>query len=481
MRSTSYLALAILSACIALSGCTAGTATSTTAQSQGSGTVNLVVSDTPPTDITVLSFRITIASATLQPGNVSLLPRPVTVDLAQLASDTGFLASTVIDSATFTSLTITYSDPQVTLQNNRTTAFTVAGTTCQPGATCTISPALNQASVTLSNTVFPLTVSANSTTGLALDLSIPDLLQSDLSITFASGSSVNLSLLSGNTAASQQAEIDDVLATITAINGSSITVQTALGAQLVLTSGSATAYSYPTSVCAASGASCLATGQIVKTNLSLLGSGALALNSISYVAASNTPIAEGLVLSTDTSTSTPTMQVLLQRVENESSLTPGQIATVSVPSGAAFSVASVNAPTVNGATFAAAPDLMPGQELLLAVGSDLVTGSAPAFSASSLALESSQTIGRIVSVDTSSQVVAVNGLSGLFTGQPTVIQQIAAQAGTSTSYVGFSSSDLGSLSAGQFLVVKGPLYNTTGSSGTPTIAALELRKRAVGN
>jgi hypothetical protein len=35
--------------------------------------------------------------------------------------------------------------------------------------------------VTLSSGVFPLTVTASSSTGLSMDLSIPDLLQSDLS------------------------------------------------------------------------------------------------------------------------------------------------------------------------------------------------------------------------------------------------------------------------------------------------------------
>ncbi|HWT66110.1 MAG TPA: hypothetical protein VN151_08340 [Terracidiphilus sp.] len=464
-----------------LSGCTANSSSSGSTASQGQGTVNLVVSDTPPANITVLSFRITITGAVLQPGNVSLLPRPVTVDLAQLVSDTGFLASTVIDSGTFTSLTMTYANPQVTIQNNRTTSITVAGTTCAPGAICTLSPALNQASVTVSNTVFPLTVAANSTTGLALDLSIPDLLQSDLSITLASGTSVNLSLLSSKTAASQQVEIDDVFATIKSISGNSVTVQTALGAELILTSGSSTVYNYPASICASAGASCLAAGQVVKTNLSLLGEGALALNTITYIGGSGASFAEGLVLSTDNTSSTPTMQVLVQRVENTSSLTPGQIATVVVPSSAAFSVASATYPAVNSASFATSADLIAGQEVILAVGSDLVSGDTPNFTTNTLYLESSQTIGRVVSVDTTNQLVVINGLSGLYTGQAPIIQQMDVQAGTSTSYIGFSSSNLNGLAAGQFVAAKGPLFNTTASSSQPTISATELRKRIAGN
>jgi len=80
------------------SGSTA--APSGTAQS----TVNFVVTDTPSTAVTILSFQVQITGAVLQPGNVSLLARPVTVDLAQLVNDTGLLSSTVIDSATYTSL-----------------------------------------------------------------------------------------------------------------------------------------------------------------------------------------------------------------------------------------------------------------------------------------------------------------------------------------------------------------------------------------
>lgn len=68
--------------------------------------------------------------------------------------------------------------------------------------------------MTISNGVFPITVTANSTTGLALDPSIPDLLQSDLSVTAANGTSVNISLLPTPVAGSAQAQIDDVLGVV---------------------------------------------------------------------------------------------------------------------------------------------------------------------------------------------------------------------------------------------------------------------------
>lgn len=274
--------------CLALAACggggsSAGTSTSTVSTNTPTSTVNLVVSDTPATNLTVVSFQVQITGAVLQPGSVSILPRPVTVDLAQLVSDTGFLASSVIGSATYTSLDLTFANPKVTVVNNTGATVTAAGSSCAAGATCTFTPQLNMASLTISSGVFPLTLTASSTTGLNLDLSIPDLLQSDLSVTLANGTSVNLSVLSGNSSTAQQAQIADVLGTITAVSGSQVNVTTALGDLLVLTAGTSTTYDYPTSVCATGNSACLGVGQVVSTNLSLVGSGALNINSLSQM------------------------------------------------------------------------------------------------------------------------------------------------------------------------------------------------------
>jgi hypothetical protein len=228
--------------CSLLNGCGDGATSASPASSTGDATVNFVVTDTPPTNVTVLSFQVQITGAVLQPGNVSILPKPVTVDLAQLVSDTGFLASTVIGSGTYTSLTMTYANPEVTIMNNTTGAISLSGQSCAAGATCTYVPALNNESVTVSSGVFPLTVTASSTTGLNLDLSIPDLLQTDLSVTLANGSSVNLSALpQPQSGSSQQVAISDVLGTITQVNGSQVRMTTAFGDSLLLTS-SGTSY-----------------------------------------------------------------------------------------------------------------------------------------------------------------------------------------------------------------------------------------------
>jgi len=315
---------------------------------------------------------------------------------------------------------------------------------------------------------------------LNLDLSIPDLLQSDLSVTPASGTSVNLSLLSGSSAAAQQAQIADVLATITSISGDQVHVTTAFGDLLVLVEDSSTAYNYPSAVCTAANASCLQTGQIVTTDLGLGGDGTLTINSISYVGSSGSSFVKGLVLSTNITGATATAQLLLQHGVNASAVSAGQIATVAVPTQATFAVGTPAYPQVGSASFAAATDLIPGQELIVSVGSDLVAGSSPTFSANSVLLESSQVIGEVASVDMSGAALEIDGLSGLFTGERPFIQLMDIQTGTATTFAGFAPDSISGVSAVQFIAAKGPLFNNT-SGGSATLSAIELRTRSTGN
>ena len=116
------------------SGSGAAPAASAPPPAATTGTISLVVQDTPSPKLTVLSFQVQITAATLQPGNLSILPKPVTVDLAQLVSDTAFLSSTVVGSTTFTSMTMTFANPQVTIANNSGAPIVTPTQTCAVNA-----------------------------------------------------------------------------------------------------------------------------------------------------------------------------------------------------------------------------------------------------------------------------------------------------------------------------------------------------------
>jgi len=462
---------------LALSGCTAGNqsspASSTSTTASSSGTVNLVVQDTPPTGITVLSFQLQIASATLQPGSVSLIKRPVTVDLAQLVTDTSFLASQVVDSGTYTSLTLTYDNPQITLMNSSSAALVTPVGTCAVGQVCTFTPRLNNASVTISSGVFPITVAASSTTGLNLDLSITDLLQSDLSLTFASGQSVNLSLLS--TLASltdQQSEMDAVLATVQSVNGQEATIQTALGNFLTINLSSTTTFNYPSTVCSAANASCLTTGQIVDLNLGLLGNGSLVAQSVTYADATGGAASRGVILASPTGGANGFQVLLHQVIPGSTAAAVGSVVTIDPASGALFAVPFTGYPAVNGVRFAGTGDLITGQEVLLQLGPG---SSATTYNSSRIYLEPSQTIGIVQSVNAGQGSFVLNGLTGLWTASRPIVNQIDCQTGSDTEYENLSSG-LGSLSPGNAVAVKGLVFNS-GISGSPTLSTVIVRGR----
>jgi hypothetical protein len=461
-----------------LSGCGGGSSDSaSSASSNANATMNLVVSDTPSTGITVLAFDVQIQSAVLQPGNVALLPQPITVDLAQLVSDSSFLASAVVGSGTYTSLSLTLANPQVTILNNTSAALSLNGQTCAIDAVCTYTPLLNAATVTISNGVFPLTVTANSSTGLNLDLSIPDLLQTDLSLTLATGSSVNLSLF-GN--GSSEPVISDILGTVTAIDGQQVHVTTALGNALVLNETSSSSYSYPSAVCPSANAACLAVGQVIGTGLTLASGGQLDIGSLLYLGPQGSSWARAWVMGGASAASTPTVPMLVLTRVNTTAVSPGQVATVALPADASYAIASANYPAVAGSSFASAEDLVSGQEVLVSVGSDVQSGATPSFSADTVRLVASQFVGLVGAVDPSSQSLQLISLPGLFTQRPPYVQSVQVQTGSATDFIGWGDTGLGSVSAGHFAAVKGPLFNTP-SIGAPTLAAVQVRSRASDN
>jgi hypothetical protein len=477
---------AVALAFAAISGCGGSSGTSPASSSTGdssaasTGTVNMVIQDSPATNLTVLSFQIDITGAALQPGNVSLLPKPVTVDLAQLVTDTGFLASTVVDSATYTSMTMTVANPRVTIINNTGAAIVTPSQTCAAGATCTFTPRLNTASLTISSGVFPITVTASSSTGLALDLSIPDLLQSDLSITLANGSSVNLSLLPQPKANGAQAQLDDVLGVIQSVGAGQLQIKTAFGALLVLTTDSSTAYNFPQSICAQSAASCLAANQVVTANLSLLPNGGLKANTVTFAASPGTTVAQGIVVSVGSAPSAEFQMLVRKVLPNSASFTPGEVVDVTPQAGALFSVASNTHPVIAGASFAESADVLPGQEVLVDVTQPTVAADDgnPAFTSGSVVLESSQIAGRVSLVDTGTMSFGLTNVWSLFNGLSPAIAQLQIQTGGTTSFVGYTTADFSSVSVGSVVRAKGPLFRAADSSSSvPTIAALQVSGR----
>ena len=146
----------------------------------------LTFHDTPPAGITVTSFEVTVTGAVLQPGNVSLLSAPQTIELTQLQTNSAFLSTTKVPLATYTSLTITYASPQFTFLNNSGVQVTAGGQPCAAGASCVVaSPTASPLTLTLSSPSFPsVVVGATNQTLLEVDVNLNNIIQNNFSLNF---------------------------------------------------------------------------------------------------------------------------------------------------------------------------------------------------------------------------------------------------------------------------------------------------------
>lgn len=466
MRFNSAKWPALLAAIVCVTGCGGGSDQGDT--SPAPATVSLVARDAPAVGTSIMSFQIQITSAVLQPGNVALLKKPVTVDLAQLVTDTAFLASAVVGSGTYTSLDLTFADPLLTLVNNSSQTIDAPNQQCLPGATCTFAPKLTEATLTISSGVFPIELAAGTESGLQLDLSIPDLLQSDLSISFADGQSVNLALLQGTKLSS----IDGILAAVESVSGSQVTLQTAYNGTLVLTADTATQLLFPAAPCAAQNLSCLTPGTVIEADADLIGGGVLQARRLSLVGVAGSTVVKGVVMGVEPASSPASLQMLVhQAVPAGNGIARGHLATVDLVSGAILSVDPTTPfPSVPDGAFTSAADLATGQELLARLSGPVATTPALTFGSDSLMLDNSQLAGVVQSVSGTGSF-SINALASYLSAASPSVTAVDVQTGTGTDYTGTSAQ---SLAPQQVVAVKGPLFKAV-AGANPELGAIKVR------
>jgi hypothetical protein len=173
--------IAILASILCMPGC--GKSHGPLVGGNNNAQISLTIHDSPPAGITVLSLQVTIKSAILQPGNVSI-SLPETAELTQLQSDTTILSSLQIPSGTYTSLVLDIENPSMTFINNTGGPITPQpGQTCAINAVCQIFPTVPNGNIVPFSTapVFPLVLAPNEEAGLELDFNLADLVQGDFS------------------------------------------------------------------------------------------------------------------------------------------------------------------------------------------------------------------------------------------------------------------------------------------------------------
>lgn len=218
-------------------------------------------------NISVLAASVGITGIALTPSTgtavaVTLSPTVYPVDLARLQSDTAFLGSISLPATTYTSATLTFSAPVLTILNQ--TGGTL-NSTCLSGTICQIVLTAGAAQVTTAP--FPLTLTSGQATGVSINMDL------NLALTVTSGT-LALSFTTANVATAATLPrtgaptgsldlIEDFVGKVTAVSSSSITVAAANGISLQFKLPASPRIEDPQGLCAALNATCLVANQTV--------------------------------------------------------------------------------------------------------------------------------------------------------------------------------------------------------------------------
>src|SRR6202790_843836 len=312
MKRNVLLVVLAISMIAVLAGCS-GVPKGTTGGGAGGGgsqNASLTVTmtskpDVSLTNISVLSATVDITGITLNPssGNavaLALSPTVYPANLTRLQTDTAFLGLLTLPATTYSSATVTFSAPTLTIDNQ--SGATLNGT-CLTGTICTL--VLTAGSSQVISAPFPLTLTAGQTTGISFNLNLND------SVTVTGGTlALNFSAVDAVTAAALPRTgaptgaldlIEDFVGLVTAKTSSSITVTASSGIALQIALPSSPVISDPQGLCTALNATCLVVNQtVVSVDATVTTSGILSLVSADLLVASPQDEVEGTLINNGT-------------------------------------------------------------------------------------------------------------------------------------------------------------------------------------
>jgi hypothetical protein len=437
-----------------------------------SAQVSVSLTDAPPAGVTVFTFEVTVTGATLNPGNVDLLvgKGPQRIEVKHLETESAFLSTANIAAGNYTSLNLTFSNPELTFRND--TAAMLAG--CAPGSVCEIKP-----SGTLSATVNGLFYSTSgSQTGILVDLNLANLITPSLGVDFSTATAVTATQQTKDGEGDLE-DLEDVNGIVANPSPTQFTLQTADMGNITVGIDSNTQFD-GFDPCTAANATCVQSGQSVEVDLMLLAGGTFVAKKIELQDEAQEAADDELdgVISKIDGPSQFEMVVNdeLRAVANISVGDPVTVMLTTAGGGTQFQVDAngLTVPSTLQQRFEGATDtsqLLPGQTVQVRKRA-MTGGPAPA----AIAI----TTDRVRLRDTSFTATVsgapsgnnfnVGGLPGLFTSAG--ISQIQVQTSSQTNFDNVSG--VSGLADGSTVSLRGLLFRSTPN---PVLIADKVRKR----
>lgn len=460
IRSVWPIFIAIL--CAALAGCGGGSQLGSQVSNSGNASVVLAMTDSPPSNVTLLSAEVTLTGASLAPGNVSLFSGATTVELTKLQTDIAYITTAAnIPAGNFTSLNLTFANPSLTFEND--TASTLAG--CAVSSICTIIPSTTTMSATVPLTAFSL--SSGSAAGLLVDVNLDNLLSATLVEDFSAGTSVT-SFTPAFTPAGTGAPAvgaEDVVGQVGSVNASNntFTLTNATGSYSLKANSSSTFFQFPLAgACTAQGFACLQNNQIVSVDIGIQSDGSiLARNILFEDADSSDTEVEGIITDTNVGSQQFNMVVLTASAPG-TGLSIGEQTTVqySASPQTPFTVDFVHGDNVqistSGFLFAAPADLALGQQVSIRRNS---SSSGTTIKADRVELRSTRITATVQTIG--SGIINLSNIPSLFSGLGGVTL-IQAQTSPPTIYFKIGGMiNISEIILSDIVSVRGPLFKVS--------------------
>ena len=480
--------VSVVSFAVLAVGCGGGMSSSQAPTATNMTQATLTIHDNPPMGVTVLSFEIEVTGAALQSSDsskqpVSMLDEPEDIELEHLQTESALLASKNVPTGTYNSLMVSFANPRMTIQNQTGTTLALGSQMCADKQVCEFDPKLNQSSVTVQAPTqpFPITLTMNSPLVLKMDFNIDASIQStDLSITPTIGL---MQLPPPSSGGDQGDEEMEIIGNITSIDqtGHTFKIQTGMnGPSYTIATDNNTQFDFGTS-CSAENFTCLQIGQTVKVDAKMQTDGSLIAFDVKFFQ----PPTQMSFSGTITSVNSGGFQIVLFDEEDFSSDEMGSFSmgaplTVSLATGATFSIDTGGFMLPSGLNFASASDLMVGQKVRLHP-TGAPTGTPPnlMIAVDQVQLEPSYVTATITAINTGGnpQTFTLGTLPSLFTNGGIMSIQVDVLSNTQfETEEDQMVSGLGSFKTEDTVSVRGLLFNTM---TTPTIAAEKVVARSM--
>ncbi len=437
-----------------------------------SAQVSVSLTDAPPAGVTVFTFEVTVTGATLNPGNVDLLAGkgPQRIEVKHLETENAFLSTANIAAGNYTSLNLTFSNPELTFRND--TGAMLAG--CAPGTVCEIKP-----SGTLSATVNGIFYSTSgSQTGVLVDLNLANLITPSLGVDFSTGTAVTATQQTKDGEGDLE-DLDDLNGIVANPSSTQFTLQTADIGNITVAIDSNTKFD-DFNACVAANATCVQSGQSVEVDLMLLAGGTFLAKKIELQDDSQGAADDELdgVISKIDGPSQFEVVVIdeLRAVANVSVGDPVTVMLTTSGGGTSFRVDTngLTVPSTLQQAFEGATDtsqLMPGQTVEVRKRA-MAGGPAPAaitITTDRVRLRDTRFTATVSGAPSGSNF-NVGGLPGLFTAAG--ISQIQVQTSSQTNFDNVSG--VSGLADGSTVSLRGLLFKSTPN---PVLIADKVRKR----